>query len=281
MKLVVVGLGEMGASLALAMKRGRGKIEIVGVDNDERTMNQAVQLGIIDKMTTDLQSAVIDADLIVLATPTEVIIDYLTHLARLTLKQTVVVTDTGSTKVQVMQAARELTTAGINFVGGHAMAGTQKAGVTAADEKLYDEVPYFLISTQPKLIETTQRLLAPLQAKFTTITAVKHDQMMAQLSDLPHIVAAALVNSTAQTLQAEPELPQYAAGGFKDTTRIGGADPKMWTDVLMTNRPATLAALQHYQAQIAAMISVLENGDAAGINAFFTSSRAIRAKFEE
>lgn len=136
-----------------------------------------------------------------------------------------------------------------------------------------------MISNQPTAVQKVKEILQPLQAKFTEISAVEHDQMMAQLSDLPHVVAAALVNSSEDMLEQEPELPHYAAGGFKDTTRIGGADPQMWTDVLLTNRPATLAALKNYQVQIQTMINNLENGDEAGIKAFFTASKATRAKF--
>ncbi|BAP86516.1 prephenate dehydrogenase [Paucilactobacillus hokkaidonensis JCM 18461] len=279
MKFVVVGLGEMGASLALTMKNKLANTEVVGVDRDEESLRLALENGIVDTTTTNLQTAVADADVIVLATPTKVIINYLHQLVKLPLKNDVIVTDTGSTKVQVMDAAQSLIKRGICFVGGHAMAGTQKAGVMAADKTLYESSPYFLISNQPTAVQKVKEILQPLQAKFTEISAVEHDQMMAQLSDLPHVVAAALVNSSEDMLEQEPELPHYAAGGFKDTTRIGGADPQMWTDVLLTNRPATLAALKNYQVQIQTMINNLENGDEAGIKAFFTASKATRAKF--
>lgn len=281
MRIVVVGLGEMGASLALAIKNSQANAEIIGVDTDERTLTRSREMGLTTQVASRLAPVAATADIIILATPTKVIIALLHQLAQLQLKNNVIITDTGSTKVQVMAAAQPLIDQGVAFVGGHAMAGTQKAGIEAVNAKLYNQVPYFLITDNRAAKDRLQALLRPLQVNFVTMTAQKHDQMMAQLSDLPHIAAAALVNSTATTLNEEPRLPKFAAGGFKDTTRIGAADPTMWTDVLLTNRDATLAALTGYQQQIQRIIDGLKNADEQQIHSFFASSQQIRAKFEE
>ncbi|WP_137597578.1 prephenate dehydrogenase [Paucilactobacillus kaifaensis] len=281
MKIVVVGLGEMGASLALAIKNSQPDSEIIGVDADEQTLTRSQKIGLTSQVAKQLGDVAEIADVIVLATPTKIIIELLHQLRHLQLKKNVIITDTGSTKVQVMNAAKPLIEHGILFVGGHAMAGTQKAGIEAVNANLYDQVPYFLITENKIARQRVKKLLRPLHVNFVDITAQKHDHIMAQLSDLPHIAAAALVNSTEATLNDEPQLPRFAAGGFKDTTRIGAADPQMWTDVLLTNRDATLAALEGYQQQIQQIIDGLKRDDAKQIHSFFESSKQIRSKFEE
>lgn len=281
MKIVVVGLGEMGASLALAIKNSQADIEIIGVDANEKTLTRSLEIGLTTQVTSQLEDVAGIADVIILATPTKVIIELLRQLAQLQLKEGVLITDTGSTKVQVMAAATPLLDQGVVFVGGHAMAGTQRAGIEAANANLYYHVPYFLITENQTAKQQVKALLNPLRANFVDITAQSHDQIMAQLSDLPHIAAAALVNSTETALSQEPRLPQFAAGGFKDTTRIGAADPKMWMDILLTNRDATLAALEEYQQQIQRIIEGLKKDDGQQIYSFFASSQQIRSKFEE
>lgn len=279
MKVVVNGLGEMGASLALAIKNSRPNVEIIGVDRNAQTLKMAESMGLASRTTTDLTEVASIADVIILSTPIQVIIQTLSRLARLPLKSGVLITDTGSTKVQVMQAAQPLIERHVNFVGGHAMAGTQKAGISALNKHLYDGVPYFLVGQNGQAIQKASELLTGIGVKLTHIDAHQHDQMMAYLSDLPHVVSAALVNSTRQILNDIPAMPQFAAGGFRDTTRIGGADPQMWTDILLTNRDATLAALRNYQRNLAGLIEALDRQQSDDVYAFFEASKKLRQKF--
>lgn len=281
MQIVVNGLGEMGASLALAIKNANTNVEIIGVDRNQAALDQAAAMGLTTQTTTDLMTVAAQADVIILATPIRAIIATLRDLAQVPLKEGVLVTDTGSTKVQVMAAAQGLIKRQIAFVGGHAMAGTQKAGIHALDAHLYDGAPYFLVGDDVAAQQRLRTLLAGVGVQLIPMPAEQHDQMMAYLSDLPHVVSAALVNSTRQTAAQYPELPRYAAGGFKDTTRIGGADPQMWTDILTTNRAATLAALHSYQDSLAQLVTALEQDDPQQIYDFFAASRQLRQKFEE
>lgn len=281
MRIVVNGLGEMGASLALAIKNGQENAEIIGVDLNVKTLQRAKEIGLADEVNTDLFAVAPTADVIILATPIHIIIDSLHKLSHADLKSTVLITDTGSTKKQVMDAANELINNGTSFVGGHAMAGTAKAGIDALDAHLYDSAPYFLVSENQADLDRLRNLLSSLHLNFVETTAKKHDEMMAMLSDLPHIVAASLVNASSLTLANHPELPQYAAGGFKDTTRIGGADPQMWTDILQTNRDATLEAIELYQQQIDTLKQALINNNSTEIFDFFAASKQTRMTMEE
>lgn len=281
MKVVVNGLGEMGASLALAIKNTSPNIDIIGVDRNPAALVKAEEIGLASQTATDLATVSADADVIILATPIKAIIATLHELTQLPLKADVLITDTGSTKVQVMVAAQPLIDRGIAFVGGHAMAGTAKAGITAIDAHLYDHAPYFLVGDDPTAVARLRTLLVNVGVNLVEIDAHQHDEMMAYLSDLPHVVAATLVNSTQQTANRHPELPQYAAGGFKDTTRIGGADPRMWTDILTTNRDATLAALHQYQQSLDQLVTALEHQNEQQIYDFFDASRTLRHQFEE
>jgi prephenate dehydrogenase len=281
MKVVVSGLGEMGASLALALKQNNNAIEIIGVDVSSTTLKKAQDTGLASQVDTDLTQVAPNADVIILAGPTKVIIEQLSELANCSLKENVLVTDTGSTKVQVLNAAQALLEKGIHFAGGHAMAGTQKAGINAVDAHLYEHAPYFIVGPDQNANEQLQKLLTPLKLTFIKLSATKHDEMMAYLSDLPHIVAAGLVNSTRDALQEFPDMPNYAAGGFKDTTRIGGADPKMWTDILTTNREATLKSLKQFEMVLKELEVAVAAEDEHKIHDFFASSKQLRQQFEE
>lgn len=281
MRIVVSGLGEMGSSLVAALKKADPSTVITGVDPDEQTLEKALQIKLADDVSTDLMAVAPTADVIILSAPTSVIIQQLQQLNDVELKPDVLITDTGSTKVQVLEAAQALLAKGIKFAGGHAMAGTAKAGISAVDPLLYDQAPYFVIGPNETANQELKDLLDPLNAHLIDVDAQKHDEMMAYLSDLPHIAAAALVNSTGKITTAFSVLSKYAAGGFKDTTRIGAADPKMWTDILTTNREATLSALRNYQHELDELIEALETDDEVKINDFFTSSQKLRRQIED
>ena len=147
----------------------------------------------------------------------------------------------------------------VAFIGGHAMAGTHLSGVTAANPQLYQQAPYFLIPNQKgqAALSTLQALLAPLQANFKTIDTTTHDHLMAMISDVPHIAAFALMNAAVKQLGDVADFGQYVAGGFKDTTRIAASDPKLWTDVLMSNQAAVLASTQQLMAELTAFNQAL------------------------
>lgn len=244
MKIVVQGLGEMGASLALILN-AQPEHHVIGVDQEPTTLQTALAKHIVAETATNLVEVATQADVIILATPVTVIMQALRELANVPLKSDVIITDTGSTKRDIMTIA-ETQLKHIAFIGGHAMAGTHLSGVVAANHHLYQQAPYFLMPNQKghAALPRLQALLAPLQAKFKTLDVTAHDQLMAMISDVPHLAAFALMNAAVQQLGDTADFGQYVAGGFKDTTRIAASDPKLWTDVLMSNQAAVLASNQ-------------------------------------
>lgn len=261
MKIVVQGLGEMGASLALCLN-AQPQHQVIGVDRDPETLKHALNQGIVTETAAQLTAVASQADVIILATPVSGIIQAIHTLAELPLKPDVIITDTGSTKRDILTEVDEYL-GHVAFIGGHAMAGTHLSGVTAANSQLYQHAPYFLIPNQkgqaalPKL----QALFSPLAANFTTIDVTAHDRLMAMISDVPHIAAFALMNAAVKQLGDASEFGQYVAGGFKDTTRIAASDPKLWTDVLMSNQAAVIASNQQLIAELTAFNQALAAQD--------------------
>ena len=250
MNIVVQGLGEMGASLAVCLN-AQPAHHVIGVDQDPNTLTLALAQGIVAETASQLAPVATQADVIILATPVTGIIQALQTLASLPLKSDVIITDTGSTKRDIMAvAATQL--AHVAFIGGHAMAGTHLSGVTAANPQLYQQAPYFLIPNQKgqAALSTLQALLAPLQANFKTIDTTTHDHLMAMISDVPHIAAFALMNAAVKQLGDVADFGQYVA-----------SDPKLWTDVLMSNQAAVLASTQQLMAELTAFNQALAAQD--------------------
>ncbi|WEV55172.1 prephenate dehydrogenase/arogenate dehydrogenase family protein [Leuconostocaceae bacterium ESL0723] len=278
-KVVVVGLGEMGASLALALNQSP-KNQVIGVDRDPGAISYALKHGIIGQGVGNLDAVADQADLIILAVPVRTIESMLAHLAELPLKRSVIVTDAGSTKREILEAAEKyLSPRQIHFVGGHAMAGTHLAGVQAAKLDLYRDAAYFMIPsrvTPPAVVQLLIDRLAPLQANFILTSIGDHDQLMAVISDVPHIAAFALMNSAVQLLGPSQNFGQYVAGGFKDMTRIAASDPKLWTDVLLSNPDAILATQKHYRNELDRFYQAIERGDQAGLESMIRRAQEDR-----
>jgi prephenate dehydrogenase len=276
--VLVKGIGLIGSSLALAIKQAHPEMRVLGSDCDVASLSYAQQQGIIDVAVKDWQAAALQADVILLAGPVNVIVADLKTLATLTLKPNVLVTDVGSTKQQVVQAAQPLQQRGINFIGGHPMAGSHKSGVTAGRADLFENAFYFLIPgrTSDTVVTQLQTLLSATRVKWLTVTARQHDRIVGQLSHLPHVVAAALVNQTQQVLADSPLGLRLAAGGFKSITRIASSDPTMWTAILATNAELVTSELQGYIDQLSDIKTAITHQDATRVHEFFATAKVTR-----
>ena len=198
-------------------------------------------------------------------------------LSQLSLKKEVIVTDTGSTKRDIMDVAEAgLTPKNIHFVGGHAMAGTHRSGVEWANEKLYQDGPYFLIPSSISNARRLQEILEPIAAKFMPISVKKHDELMAVISDIPHIMSFALMNTATNQLGDSTTFGQYVAGGFKDMTRIAESDPKLWTDVLLSNKEAILTSQSLIIEQLQLFSQAIEDNDASTLMTLISSAQESR-----
>ncbi|RDV80935.1 prephenate dehydrogenase [Ammonifex thiophilus] len=236
-KVVVVGVGLIGGSLGLALRR-RGKArEVVGVGRSAERLRQAQLLGAVDSFTTDPAEGVKGADLVVVATPIGAIVPTLESLAP-HLEPGTVVTDVGSTKREIVEAAEKLAAKySFAFVGGHPMAGSERTGVENADPYLFENAYYILTptpSTPAEAISRVEELVEAVGARKVAIPPDLHDYYVAAVSHLPHCLASALCNLIASLPEKEAILP-LAAGGFRDTTRVAAGDPALWRDILLTN----------------------------------------------
>lgn len=278
MNIVVQGLGEMGASLAMVLNQQHDN-RVIGVDAKAVTRQAALKNNIVSEVTDDIVAVAGQADVIVLATPVSIIKQTMKILSKMLLKSHVIVTDTGSTKNEIMAIANsELQH--VAFIGGHAMAGTHKSGVAYADALLYVGTPYFLMPNPigKQRVNQLKKILAPIQAHFTAMDVTTHDDLMAMISDVPHIAAFALMNAAVKQLGPSEGFGQYVAGGFKDTTRIAESDPNLWTDILLSNKASVMANNQALIAELEAFNQALISDDVANLTALIHAAQTSRQR---
>lgn len=277
-KIVIFGVGLIGGSVALALKKAGSTAQITGVGRSTESLQTALDLGVIDAASTNLAQAVSDADLILIATPvaqTPVILSAIKpHLGTDTI-----ITDAGSTKSDVLSYASDvLAERASQFVGGHPIAGAEKSGVTAANADLFRSKNVILTPTTKNSAEAISRVKTLWQlcgANVSEMTAETHDSVFAAVSHLPHLLAFALVDDIASRPNAE-QLFSFAASGFRDFTRIAGSHPEMWRDISLANKTALLAELTAYQAELVQLKKLLEAEDGAGLQALFERASTAR-----
>lgn len=277
----IEGLGLIGSSLARAIRQRRGDATVIGYDQNTASLAWAKQHQVIDVATQGLDAAQ-QADVIILATPVTEIVHELKQLATMTLKPGVIVTDTGSTKAIVMQAAQALMAQGVTFVGGHPMAGSERSGVQAGRASLFAEAHYFLVNgnATDEQVMALRNVLSAAGAYFVVLSAVQHDQMVAQISHVPHVVASALAISAANGLADQPQALQFSAGGFRDTTRIAAGDPTMWTAIMQSNTAAILQALDTNIATLQQARDLIAARDEKALHTWFSQAQQVRQSID-
>jgi prephenate dehydrogenase len=277
-KLIVFGVGLIGGSFALALRRGGTVSHIVGVGRNQTNLEHALRLGIIDEAATDAGQAVNGADFVMLATPVGQMEALLGTIAA-QLSSGAVITDGGSTKQDVVAYARaKLAKKFSCFVPGHPIAGTEKSGAAAADAELYRGRKVILTpesDTDPAAIEAVRGAWQACLAEVHLMRPAEHDALFAAISHLPHLLAFALVDWMARKPNHDA-LFQFAAGGFRDFTRIASSSPEMWRDICLANRSALLTELADYREELALLQDCLERSDAAQLEQLFGRARATR-----
>ncbi len=273
MRIAVLGVGLIGGSIGLAA-RSRADAEVCGYDADPAVRSKALELGAIDAQAEDLAAAVAGADVVFAATP----VGTLGETVRLALDSAggdCVVTDVGSTKRALADAAADE-----RFVGGHPLAGAETAGVEHAREDLFDGATWYLTpakgSTAGVLYERLHRLLSRFGARPQAIDAETHDRLMAGVSHLPHVLANLLVGETAALLGEESQRLPAVGPSFRDATRVAGANTAIWTDIYMSNRDALVSAIDGVAAGLQEVRGWLAAGDAGAVSAWNERSRAER-----
>src|SRR3989338_1324882 len=282
-KIVIFGTGLIGGSFALALRKAHAAGEVVGFGRSAATLQQAKQLGIIDRIGQDAAAEAGDADLILLATPVgqmaEIMARIAPHLGALTL-----ITDGGSTKSDVVAAVyAQLGSKAAQFVPAHPIAGAELSGAAAARADLYVGKKVVLTPLPENTPEAVARVQAAWQAcgaNIHRLTHAEHDAVFAAVSHLPHLLSFALVHDLAQR-ENRDVLFSFAASGFRDFTRIAASSPEMWRDICLSNREALLQDLQLYIAELTQMSAALAAGDAARLEQTFRTARELRAGWTE
>lgn len=282
-KLVIFGVGLIGGSVALALKKTKTPMTIVGVGRSAESLQTALDLGVIDVDTSDVAAAIKDADLVLIAAPVAQTPAILNAI-KPHLNASTVITDAGSTKGDVLQCAKDILGEQFNqFVGGHPIAGAEKSGVSAATADLYLNKNVVLTptaETDPEAIALVKTLWQACGANVSEMTAATHDGIFAAVSHLPHLLAFALVDDIASRTNAE-QLFGFAASGFRDFTRIAGSHPEMWRDISLANRTALLNELDAYQQELSKLQQLLKAQDGAGLEALFERASVARNNWGE
>lgn len=282
-RMAVIGVGLIGGSVALDA-RERGLVgHVVGASRSERTGRIALERGIVDTFTHDRAQAVNDADLVYISVPVGDTAAVLREIAP-ALKPGAVVTDAGSTKAHIMQAAREVLAGRCVFIGGHPIAGSEQSGVEAARRGLFEGRAYVLTSQPDTPAEELQRLegfVAGLGARGVLCDCDQHDRLLAATSHLPHLIAAALSGCLAGLETDCGDLRLFSGSGLRDTTRVAAGSPALWRDILLDNRANVLATLEAFQRHLSLCARAMENGDAAELSALLERGVAFRKGLDQ
>lgn len=284
-KLVIIGVGLIGGSFALALRNAGLVKRIVGIERSPDNMQRAIQLGVIDEQTEDLASALLGADFVLLAVPVRQTARVMAQMAPY-LDTDIIISDVGSTKQNVALAARAHLGRHLDrFIPSHPIAGTEFSGVEAADRNLFHDKPVVLTP----LPENNQEVIASVAtiwqhcgAKISHMPVERHDQIFAAISHLPHMLAFSLMHHIL-TLGGNHvmELLRLSGGSLNDMTRIAGSSPEMWRDICLDNRTAILAQIEAYQAELSNLYQLLANNDGRALEAFFTDARSTRNNWLE
>jgi len=282
-KVVVVGVGLIGGSFALGLKRAGAVGEVVGIGRHPPALARALELGIVDSVSDEYADALRGADLVLLAAPVAqtgaILAALLPHLEAQTI-----VTDAGSTKSDVVAAARTVLKERVGqFVPGHPIAGSESNGPDAALAALYQGKKCVLTPLAENAQADVERVAAAWRAcgaVIHTLSCDDHDRVFAAVSHLPHLLAYALVDDIAARPHAEL-LFQYAASGFRDFTRIAGSSPEMWRDISLANQSALLTELDAYLAQLTSMRAMLALGDGVALEKTYATAQRARRDWQE
>jgi prephenate dehydrogenase len=283
-KLVVIGVGLIGASCALAMRRTGVAREIVGVGRSRENLDRALAKGAIDRavmLTDDWTREIRDADFVLIAIPVAQYRDMLAALAP-ALSADAVVTDAGSTKQDVVAAARELLGHRLGqFVPAHPVAGSERSGADAGDAALFvgrQVIVTPLPETSHPALQRVEQFWTMCGARVARLDPARHDRILAAVSHLPHLIAFTLVSE----LASRPDSAEYlgnAGSGFRDFTRIAGSSPEMWRDVALANRDALLVELAAFRSAIDALMLSIEHADRAALDTMLERAATTRRRW--
>jgi prephenate dehydrogenase len=279
-RVVIAGVGLIGGSFGLALRAAGFDGELVGLGRDPARLDAALECGAIDPAETEAAAATADVDVILLAVPMGAMASVLTAIAP-TLGPDTIVTDAGSVKGSFVTDAHRILGSLARVVPGHPIAGTERSGVDAAFAELYRGRRVILTpaeETEPEATDTVERLWSLTGANVERLSVEAHDRLLAATSHLPHMLAFGLVDALARG-DDPGAVFRYAAGGFRDFTRIASSDPVMWRDICLANRDALLEALEAYRDDLEQLTAEVRDGDGDGLLSRFRRAKTARDRF--
>ena len=282
--IYIAGLGLIGASMALGIKRDHPDYEILGYNRSQASRDIALERGMIDRATDDFASFAPLADVIILSLPIKQTIAFIKELANLDLKEGVIISDAGSTKSAIVATAEKcFADKSVRFVGAHPMAGSHKTGAASADVNLFENAYYIFTPsslTTSDTLEEMKSLLSGLHARFIEIDAEEHDKVTSQVSHFPHILASGLMEQTALYAREHELAGRFAAGGFRDMTRIAESEPGMWTSILLSNRETIIERIEDFKGRLDEISQAIRDESEGQIWDFFNQAREQRQAME-
>ena len=278
-KVCIVGLGLIGGSLGLAIKRSNISNQITGYARSNSTLERAIELGLVDSVKDNLKDAVNNSDLVILATPLSTFRELVEEMSPF-LKKGCIITDTGSAKLTVIEDLKDILPNGVEFVPGHPIAGTEESGPDAGFAELFDNRWCILTPTEDNssnAVDLVKDFWESIGSKVEIMDPMHHDKVLAITSHIPHLIAFNIVG-TANNLAnvTEKEVVKYSAGGFRDFTRIAASDPKMWSDIFTYNSDAVLEMLDLFSNDLAKLKAAVIKKDSDLLFSNFEKTREVR-----
>jgi prephenate dehydrogenase len=277
-RVAIIGVGLIGGSLAMVLRRKGLAGSIVGIGRGLPNLEAAKRLGIIDSFTLDIAEGVKDADLVVVAVPVLKIAKTIAQAA-VHLKPGCIVTDVGSVKGAVITIVEPLVPEGVHFVPGHPIAGTENSGAEAAFPELYIGRKCILTPTprtEAAALDAVRLVWEATGAKVVIMDAALHDMILAAVSHLPHVIAYTLVNAVGDMEDSGVDALSYSAGGFKDFTRIASSSPEMWSDICAMNKEQILKTIDGFRRRLDNLRELIEKEDLLALRTEFGRAKGLR-----
>ncbi|MBM3248492.1 MAG: prephenate dehydrogenase/arogenate dehydrogenase family protein [Candidatus Omnitrophica bacterium] len=275
-QITIIGVGLIGGSLGMAVKKNRLAKKVVGFARKKKTMRQALKSKAIDKGTLNLKEAVKDADLIVLATPAQTIIELAFKIAKLA-KKDCIVTDVGSSKLRIVSSLEKILPKNMKFIGAHPLAGSEKKGVEFSCADIFKKSLCILTptsKTKKDAFDKVKKLWAGVGACVKTLSPSEHDRVLAYISHLPHIIAFSLIQSIPD------EFLELSPRGLKDMTRIASSDPILWRDIFSSNKTQVLDAVGDFASSLEKFVKLVGSNDTAKLTKILSAIKNKRDKLE-
>lgn len=281
--VLVIGAGLIGGSLAKAIREQSLAAKVVGFGRNQQSLQQGVELGVLDAACSDLDIGIAEADLIVLGVPTLTVGDYVKRIAE-HKKPSAIVTDVASVKGDVEQAViKALGQMPSWFVLGHPIAGSEASGITASNAQLFEHHKVIVTpveGTDVDALSKVESLWQQVGADVVQMDVDRHDRVLAATSHVPHALAFSLVD-TLCNMDEHDDVFRFAAGGFRDFTRIASSHPVMWHDIMLANKSAVIDVLHDFQTTLKNLEKMIESDDSESMLAMFEKAKSARDEFAE